>query len=410
MSIARLWHLAWRDLGRNRRRTGFTIIAVALGMALLMMTNALIAGVVDDSLQNSIMLRTGHIQLRAAGARDGELSVRWRDLLLDPGPQAAQAAALPHVTSATPVLWTSGMLASAGESVGLQVYGIDPAAPAYDRLRAALRRGQFLAADMRDGVVLGESLADTLRVDVGGQVRLTVADSAGVAREAGFIVQGVFATGIPAFDDHAVLAPLATVQRLSDASRRASAIVIHLDDARATGEVAAALDVTGMRLQTWEQLNQQVIQTMRSASAFYVLLDAIVILIVASVIANTLLMSIFERLREIGVLLAIGMRGREVLGLMVLEAALLGAAGIVAGLAVGGAGVAYLATIGISIDRSVAGVAGDAIAISNTMYGRAVPEVFAGLALAMLAITTAAAGYPAWYAARLEPVQALRGR
>jgi hypothetical protein len=84
MSIARLWHLAWRDLGRNRRRTGFTIIAVALGMALLMMTNALIAGVVDDSLQNSIMLRTGHIQIRAAGARDGELSVRWRDLLLDP--------------------------------------------------------------------------------------------------------------------------------------------------------------------------------------------------------------------------------------------------------------------------------------------------------------------------------------
>jgi len=410
MSIARLWHLAWRDLGRNRRRTGFTIIAVALGMALLMMTNALIAGVVDDSLQNSIMLRTGHIQLRAAGARDGELSVRWRDLLLDPGPQAAQAAALPHVTSATPVLWTSGMLASAGESVGLQVYGIDPAAPAYDRLRTALRRGQFLAADTRDGVVLGESLADTLRVDVGGQVRLTVADSAGVAREAGFIVQGLFATGIPAFDDHAVLAPLATVQRLSDASRRASAIVIHLDDARATGEVAAALDVTGMRLQTWEQLNQQVIQTMRSASAFYVLLDAIVILIVASVIANTLLMSIFERLREIGVLLAIGMRGREVLGLMVLEAALLGAAGIVVGLAVGGAGVAYLATIGISIDRSIAGVAGDAIAISNTMYGRAVPEVFAGLALAMLAITTAAAGYPAWYAARLEPVQALRGR
>jgi ABC-type lipoprotein release transport system permease subunit len=410
MLIAHLWRMAWRDLGRNRRRTGFTIIAVALGMALLMMTNALIAGVVDDSLQNSIMLRTGHIQLRAPGYRDGELSLRWSALVPDPEARAAQAAALPHVRSATPVLWAGGMLASAGESVGLQVYGIDPAASTYDPLRAALRRGQFLSADARDGLVLGDSLASALRVDVGSALRLTIADSAGVAREAGFVVQGIFATGIPAFDDHAVLLPLATVQRLSDASRRASAIVIHLDDARATGEVAAALDATGVRLQTWEQLNQQVIQTMRSASAFYVLLDAIVILIVASVIVNTLLMSIFERLREIGVLLAIGMRGREVLQLMMLEAALLGAAGVLVGLALGGAGVAYLAIVGISIDRAVAGVAGDAIAISSRMYGRVVPEVFAGLALAMLAITTAAAGYPAWRAARLEPVQALRGR
>jgi len=410
MSTARLWHLAWRDLGRNRRRTGFTIVAVALGLALLMMTNALIAGVVDDSLQNSIMLRTGHIQLRAVDARDGDVSVRWRDLLLDPEARVAQAAALPHVRSATPVLWAGGMLASAEESVGLQVYGIDPAASTYDQLRAAVQRGQFLASDARDGVALGESLADMLHVDVGGQVRLTIADSEGMAREASLTVQGVYATGIPAFDDHAVLVPLATVQRLSDTSRRVSAIVIHLDDARATDEVVAALASDGVRLQTWEQLNQQVIQTMRSASAFYVLLDAIVILIVASVIVNTLLMSIFERLREIGVLLAIGMRGHDVLRLMLLEAALLGAAGILVGLIIGGVGVTYLMVIGISIDRSVAGVAGDAIAISSTMYGRVVPEVFAGLALAMLVITTAAAGYPAWYAARLEPARALRGR
>ncbi len=96
MALGKLWTLAWRDLGRNRRRTLFSVIAVALGLALLIMMNGLIAGARDDSLRNSIRLETGHVQLRAASYDARKFSLQWKDLLAEPDALAAQAKALPR--------------------------------------------------------------------------------------------------------------------------------------------------------------------------------------------------------------------------------------------------------------------------------------------------------------------------
>ena len=91
MTWPKLWVIAYRDLGRNRRRTFFTLLAVALGLALLILMNGYIAGVVDDALQNSIRLQTGHVQLRAPSYAVDQMSLAWKDLLADPEALAAQA-------------------------------------------------------------------------------------------------------------------------------------------------------------------------------------------------------------------------------------------------------------------------------------------------------------------------------
>jgi putative ABC transport system permease protein len=204
------------------------------------------------------------------------------------------------------------------------------------------------------------------------------------------------------------LLPLTAAQGFTAAGRHASAVVVLLHDRAATERVAAALRGTDVATLTWREMNQAFLQTMQVSQSFYAILDLIVMLIVAVILANTLLMAVFERIREIGILGALGMRRRTVLGLFLLEAGVLGLAGVAVGLALGSGVVAYLATSGIPIGDQTAAVGGSALALGTTIYAHFVPGTFAALAAATLVIVVLAALYPAWYAARLEPVAALR--
>ena len=136
MPLSKLWTIAYRDLGRHRRRTIFTLLAVALGLGLLLWLDGLISGVVADSLANSIRLRTVHVQLRAEFFQEDQLSLQAKDLLANPGELVAKAQALSEVKAAAPVLLASTILNTIDQSVGLQLMGIDTTSALYDPIRA----------------------------------------------------------------------------------------------------------------------------------------------------------------------------------------------------------------------------------------------------------------------------------
>ena len=150
MAWRKLWTLAYRDLLRNRRRSILTLLAVALGYALLMLLNGFMAGILEDSLQNSIRLQTGHIQIRNESYEPEKLSLLWQDLLEAPGALAARAEGMAEVKAAAPVLWASGMLSTIDDTAGLQIYGIDTASPLHASIREAMVAGEFLTAEDRD--------------------------------------------------------------------------------------------------------------------------------------------------------------------------------------------------------------------------------------------------------------------
>jgi ABC-type lipoprotein release transport system permease subunit len=398
--------LAWRDLGRNRRRTLLTLTAVALGLALMIFMDGMITGIVADTLRNAIRLQTGHVQVRAEDYEDGRLSLRWPELVTNPGAVAERARALPHVVAASPVLWAAGLLTTRDEATSLQVVGLDPASPVFAPLAGAVTAGEFAADEDRDGLLIGQRLAANLGLDVGQRVGLDIVDGEGRLRNGTFTVRGLFATGIPSYDEGSVFLPLSRAQAFAGVGERASAVVMTLDSQDEAPAVAAALAEPGRKVLTWRELNEFLLVGYVSlAQTFYWILYGVVILIVAVVLANSLLMTVFERIRELGILAALGMRRRQIVAMVLVEAAVLGLMGIAVGLLLGLAVVLYVGQVGIGIGDASSTVQG--FALGTRMYTHVSPVGMASLSAWTLAVIVLVSLYPAVFAARLEPADAL---
>ena len=404
----RLWRIAIRDLGRNKRRSALTLIAVMMGLALLIALHSFEMGAMQGSIENNIRVQSGHVQVRGESYDQDKVSLKWEDLLEEPLGLAAQAQTLADVRGAAPVLWAGGILATVEESVGVRVFGIDPLSEMAAPFREDLV-GEFLTPDDRGGVLISQRLANNLRLAAGDDVSLLINTSGEQPDEATFTIRGLYDTGLPGFDEATIFLPLAKAQAFTRAGERASAVVVLLHDQEDADAVAAALRAPGLDVLTWRDLNQMMLQAMESSMGILYLLYLVVLAIVAVVVANTLLMSVFERTREMGILAALGMKGRQIMAMFVLEAATLGAIGVILGVLLGSLGVYYMATEGIYLgDIDIANTVSVDIAYGETMYAAFQWADTAVLSIVCWIIMLLASLYPAWFATRKEPIDALR--
>jgi ABC-type lipoprotein release transport system permease subunit len=404
----KLWRIAIRDLGRNKRRSALTLIAVMMGLALVIALHGFEMGAIQGAIDDNIRIQTGHVQVRAESYEKDKVSLKWDDLLEEPQALAAQAQSLAEVRAAAPVLWASGILGTVQESVGVQVFGIDPLSEIEVPFREGLVAGEFLAPDDRSGVLISQRLANNLGLAVGDDVSLLVNTSGEQPDEATFTIRGLYDSGFPAFDEATIFMPLAKAQAFTRAGERASAVVVLLHDRETADAVASALRAPGLALLTWRDLNQLMVEGVQSAMGFLYMIYLIVLAIVAVVVANTLLMSVFERTREMGILAALGMKGRQIMAMFVLESATLGAIGVILGVLLGSLGVYYLATEGIYLGDMAANAVSADIAYGETMYAAFQWADTAVLSVVCWVIMLLASLYPAWFATRREPIDALR--
>jgi len=404
--MLRLWRIAIRDVVRNKRRSGLTLIAIALGLALVIALHALEIGAMEGSIDNNIRVQSGHVQVRADSYEEDKVSLKWEDLLEDPQILVSQAMLLPQVQGAAPVLWAGGILSTVEDSTGVRVYGIDPQAETSATFREDLV-GDFLEPDDRGGVLIGKRLANNLDLAIGDDISLLINTSGEQPDEVTFTIRGLFDTGLPAFDETTIFLPLAKAQTFSQVGERASAVVVILHDQEDADVVAAALNTPGLTIKTWRDLNQLMLQTMESAMGILYIFYLIILAIVAVVVSNTLLMSVFERTREMGILAALGLKGRQIMMMFMLESAILGALGVLLGVILGSLGVYYLATIGLHIGDMASDVSAD-LAYGETMYASFQWSATAILSVVCWVITMLASLYPAWFATRKEPIDALR--
>ncbi|MEO8356064.1 MAG: ABC transporter permease [Chloroflexota bacterium] len=402
--MTQLFKMAFRNIGRNKTRSLLSALAVAAGMSLLLLMASVVEGEMRGALQNTIRLQSGHLQIRPASYEEGRISLKWEDLIAEPNQVVEKVKSIQQVTVATPRLIASAILSISDESKGVQVLGIDPDSAANQPFREGMIAGDFIKADDREGILVGNILAEKFNLSVGDKVNLLVTTSNGDVQEQLFTVRGVYTTRTPGFDENTVFMPLAKAQAITQTENHASTIFVLLQDSEQAESVEQALQ-SNYQILTWREQNQFVVQFEDYAGVFLIFLYLIVLGITATVVTNTLVMAVFERTREIGILAAIGMKGRGIMAQFLAEAALLATGGVIGGLIIGGAMVYIFSKYGFYIGNM--GITG--VLFEERIYAYLTLNNAVTLAIVTYIITLVASLYPATLAARMEPVEALHG-
>ncbi len=402
--MRQLLKMAYRDILRHKRRSIFSAVALGLGLTLLLMFASFIEGEIRGSMATSIKLDTGHIQIQSQNYDKNKNSLVWEDLVANPNQIAGQISSTLPVLAATPRLFASGVVSEGNASSGVRVVGIDPASPANEPYLKGMVAGEFLQADDNSGILIGKPLANQYKLNPGDTINLLVNTSNGDVDQQQFTIRGIYSTESSSLDRVVIFLPLAKAQAITKAGDHASIIFILLKDKSQTDAVIAAIQATGLKVVSWSALNSFIMEFQQYADSFVYLFYLIILAITATVIINTLIMAVYERTREIGILSAIGMKSRNIMGVFFIESAILAFGGIIIGWILGGLVVAYLTYFGVYIGNF--GLTG--FTTGDRIY--AYLTLSAGISLTTLTLIVAllAAIYPAWLAARMEPVDALR--
>jgi ABC-type lipoprotein release transport system permease subunit len=382
----------------------FSALAVGVGLAILILMASVIEGEMGSSLQGAILLETGHIQVRAASYDQNRSSLKWEDLVLNPDQIANQIEALAQVKAATPRLFASGFITAGNQSAGARIYGIEPDSAANDPYRLGIISGSFLTADDSGGLLIGKPVADKLHLKAGNNVSLSVNTANGDVAEQTFTIRGIYSTNTNSFDGATIFLPLAKAQAITQTQNHASTVFVLLNDIADTYQVANALKVSNLKVLTWKDLNPLILDFETLANSYISILYLIILAIAASVIINTLIMSVYERTREIGILSAIGMRGGRIMWLFLAESALLAVGGVLMGVVLGVLAVYLFNINGFYIGKF--GMTG--FMVADTIFAKLTLNKAISLSIMTFIVTILAGLYPAIMASRLQPVEALR--
>ena len=403
--------MALRNLRRNLRRTLITMLAISGGLTLMIFQDAIQAGSYRQLVKTGVSTMAGHVVVQADGYQaDPEME----RLLPEAGTVAASLeAAFPdaHVVQRALV---QGLLQSPRNAIGVGVSGVEPdAETAVSDWQDKLVEGEWLSGGKRE-ILLGQAAAKSLEVEPGDKVVLLLQGPDEVVSQL-FRVKGLFRTGSAELDGAFGIAPVASLTGLLDAPGAAHQVSLHLRDPRgseaATAAAKAALDGTaGIEVLHWTEalpdLHAFILRDQQSGRSMLFVIGVIV----AMGVLNTVLMSVMERVRELGVMLAVGLAPARVAGLVLLEGALLGALSAAVGGALGLALVLPLSKNGLDLAAMMGGesveVAG--VAMNTVIYPAIEWPVFATFCGLAWLFTLLSSVWPALHAARLKPVDAMR--
>jgi ABC-type lipoprotein release transport system permease subunit len=400
--------LAWRNIWRHRRRTFIIVIAMGLALAMMMMYDGLVDGFNNAIYGNAIRVLGGNIQIRAEGYRE---QVDSNPLIPLPDDEAVLQAVLAHpeVTAAFRRIQTGGLLTNREGAFPLSIIGIEPEAEAPVSLVADnIVEGRWLTAGDQDSILIGRGLAEVMDVQVGDRLTMVGSDARKQNRQRTMTVVGIYDLGMPSIEKATIYISLAEAQALFDLNGQSTEVQVNLNSLGREDQVVQALATAlpGYEVASWAE-NYPELSTAITSKNFVMDIFSIIIEAIAGIgVLNLLLMAVFERTREIGLLGAMGLKPRQIATLFVLEGTLIGVVGVAAGIVLGVAFNASFARVGFDYS-SFAGVADYMALISGRVY----PSLGLGKlferALTVLIITTLAAWIPAREASRREPAQAL---
>lgn len=402
--------MAWRNLLRQRWRTALTALMMGMAVALCMVMLAFVDGVHGQLRDVLILGSLGHVQVTDPdwpGRRTLSETIDRAESRI------AAIEGAPGVEGVAARVYGPALAGGADRTGGVQVIGLMPEREVtFRKFEKQLVAGRWLDGTPGDAVI-GVDLAKTLAVGVGDSVVTMTQSADGSLGNALYTVVGTLRTG-GAIDKSGLLVSLADAQALLALEGRVHEITVigeSDDEAVVAGlatAVGAALASPDLLVRTWYQVDPGTADLFRIQAISLVIFVALFMAVAATGVVNTLLMSVYERTRELGVLRALGVRPRMLVALIFTESVLIGVLGVIGGVVAGLGMDAYTVLHGVDLSVKGGGMSAANVQLDPILYARLTVRSVLLPVVEVMLFSMIAAIWPAWRVARLQPIDAIR--
>ena len=397
--------LAWRNLWRNLRRTLIMLAAIVVGAWAMIFMTALMRGMVDDMVRDGIRALPGHVQIHHPAYRDDPTI---SNSLAPPNDALVSALDSEQVVAWTTRVRVPAVVSSERDTRGITLVGIDP-----DRERAIsfvaddLVEGRFLESPDDKGVVVGRKLIEKLETGLGKRVVIMSQDRENEIADRGFRIVGIFDSKLDQYEEMFVFAGEGTVQQLLGVGDAISEVAILGRDYRDVEDLTRMVEEGAdpeVEVLPWQEIDTYLGSMLAVMDGFVWLWIVVVFLALSFGLVNTLVMAVFERVREIGLMLALGMTPRNILSQILVESILL----LVIGLAIGNlAAWAAIEPLKDGIDVSIVGEGMEYFGAASVLYPALYLSDVVLANLIVIVLGFFASLSPAWRASQYDPVRAI---
>ncbi len=400
-----LFRLAWRNIWRNKRRSFIVLASVMVGLIAIVLSDGLSNGMMRQMLFNQVNLDISHIQIHKAGFNSNKIV---KNYVPDYKHVESVLNKDQEVEAYSKRVYATGIISSANNSSGVIIYGINPAAEAkVSVIKSSIINGRYLGNGRRE-IIIGKKLAEKLGVEVGDKIVAMANTIKGDIGSDAFRIVGIFRTSSSEFDKMTVYVNAGAEQEMLGIGDNYHEFAVITKDYNKVTSVKKSLEEqlgSGYEVYTYRNMLPMLIYQMELYKESMMILNVIIGLALIFGIINTMLMSVFERIREFGVLMAIGMKNSRLYLMIVFEAFILGVIGTFAGLICGLLLDIPLAHSGINLSIFSAGL--ESFGIGAIIYPVLSIGNLINSILFMPLVAVVGALYPAYKAIKLEPIYAI---
>ena len=397
--------ISWRNVWRSKGRSFVVIGAIILGIWALTFAMGFSRSFIQNYIDNAINSEYAHIQIhhpKFQANKDIQMKI-------DNGYEMAEEIRqMPEVKSVTARSVISGMVNSAQTAGGVQIFGIKPEHEAnVFGLNRDIKEGSYFDGVKRNPIIIGQDLAEKLHVDLKSKIVLTFTDAEGNIVSGAFRIAGIFKSSSPILNQTAVYVKAEDLHRLLNETNLVHEVALKIDDTEqlATFKNNLQSKYPDLKIQTWKELAPELELMVNQSSVSIMILLAIIMLALGFGIVNTMLMAVLERMKEIGMLMAIGMNKIRVFFMIILETVMLALIGGPIGLIFGYVTIKIFQSTGLDLSNYAEGL--EQFGYGNIIYPMLELQYYIYMALGVIITAILGAVYPAIKAIKLRPVEAL---
>ncbi|MFC2088614.1 ABC transporter permease [Calditrichota bacterium] len=398
--------LAWKNIWRNKKRSFIITIAISFGLWGGLFSGAIMMGMMESMVETAINRDLSHIQIHKA-----DYSKEKEIINYIPGGMHVleNIKKVDNVKAASGRTLINGMISSSTSSFGTKIIGINPEdAIKVTDINQSISEGIYFGEKYRNQIIVGKKLTERLNLKLHSKVVLSFQNLNGEITYIACRIVGIFKTASTLFDESNVYVLQKDLFRILESESVFHEIAIKVDNVEQIESVDEAIKskYAGLEVKTWSKLAPEIAFLSETFEIYTYVFVIIILFALLFGITNTMLMSVVDRTREFGVLLAIGMKKGRVFVMIVLETILLSLTGGIIGIIISVASIAYFS--GTGMDLSAIATSLESFGVSAMLYPFLPMAMYVVLTVMIIIAANIAALLPAWKAMHLVPSEAIR--